>query len=194
MAQDSGARVDDAVGKLERYRAYLSLLARLHLRGVPESKLDLSGIVQETLWQAHRALGLREVSCTGLGAWLRTMLLKKLRDESRKVFAKRRDASRDRSIEEQAEESSDRLLALLASDVPSPEELAMREEEVLHLAAALEQLPPDQRQAVELHHLAGMPVAEVAAKMGRSRGAVGQLLVRGLRRLRWLLRPRETGP
>jgi DNA-directed RNA polymerase specialized sigma24 family protein len=41
---------------------------------------------------------------------------------------------------------------------------------------------------VELHHLRGYAVAEVARQMGRSDGAVGALLVRGLKKLReWLL-------
>lgn len=180
-------------GELERYRAYLSLLVRLRLRGLPESKVDRSGIVQDTLWKAHQALAAREVPPTERPAWLRTILVTNLRDEVRKAFAQRRDISRDRSIEESGEGSSARLAALLASDTPSPDETAAREEDLLRLAAALEQLPPDQRRAVELHHLAGLAVAEVAAEMDRTPGAVGQLLVRGLRRLRWLLRPKEEG-
>ena len=52
--------------------------------------------------------------------------------------------------------------------------------------------PADQRQAVELHHLQGSSLAEVAHHLGRSKGAVAQLLFRGLRRLRELLSEREA--
>jgi RNA polymerase sigma-70 factor (ECF subfamily) len=62
-----------------------------------------------------------------------------------------------------------------------------RQEQLLRLAGALARLPEDQRQAVELHHLKGRPVAEVAEQLGRSPSAVGSLLYRGLKKLRELL-------
>jgi RNA polymerase sigma-70 factor (ECF subfamily) len=64
---------------------------------------------------------------------------------------------------------------------------------LLHLAEALEQLSLDQRRAVELHHLKGCPVAQLSREMGRSEGAVGALLVRGLKKLRGLLQAHEGG-
>jgi RNA polymerase sigma-70 factor (ECF subfamily) len=64
----------------------------------------------------------------------------------------------------------------------------VRAEELLRLAAALAQLPEDQRRVVELHHLKGLLIAEVAEQMGRTRPAVVGLLCRGLKKLRELLR------
>jgi RNA polymerase sigma-70 factor (ECF subfamily) len=58
---------------------------------------------------------------------------------------------------------------------------------LLRLAAALGRLPEDQRQVVELHHLKGLTVAEVAEQMGRTRASVVGLLFRGLKKLRELL-------
>ena len=52
---------------------------------------------------------------------------------------------------------------------------------------SLGQLPKDQRTAIEMHHLKGVPVAELARQMGRSGAAVTNLLYRGLKRLRELL-------
>ena len=75
----------------------------------------------------------------------------------------------------------------MAADQSSPSGRAERHEELLRLAAALTALPDDQRRAVEMHHLEGRPLAEVAAELGRSKGAVAQLLFRGLKKLRELM-------
>lgn len=171
-------------GDLERFRGYLRVLARVQLSTIPESKVDLSGVVQQTLWEASQALGSRAVGAGELPAWLRTILARNLQDEVRKACAARRDVGRERSVEELLRESSARLESWLATDTASPDAAMVREEQLLRLAEALEELPPDQRTAVELRHLAGLGVAEVATQMERSPAAVGQLLVRGLRRLR----------
>ena len=60
-------------------------------------------------------------------------------------------------------------------------------------SAAQPGLDDDQRRVVELHHLKGLPVAEVAEQMGRTRPAVVGLLYRGLKKLRELLQEREEG-
>lgn len=166
---------------LERFREYLSLLARLQLDPRVAAKVDLSGAVQQTLLEAHQErgflLGLTEAQLT---AWLRRALANNLTDEVRKLGTAARDINRVQSLDE----SSARLEAWLAADQSSPEERAERNEQLLLLAEALGRLPEDQRHAVEMHHLRGLPVAEVARQMGRSPGAVGALLVRGLKRLR----------
>jgi RNA polymerase sigma-70 factor (ECF subfamily) len=99
----------------------------------------------------------------------------------------------ERSLEAELELSSSRLECLLAADQTSPSEQAVRCEELLRLARALARLPEDHRAVVELHHLKGLPVAEVARQMGRTRPAVVGLLYRGLKQLREMLREQREG-
>ena len=56
---------------------------------------------------------------------------------------------------------------------------------------AVHRLPEAQREAVELHHLRGLSLAELAGQLGRSEGAVAGLLHRGIKRLRKLLHDLE---
>jgi len=175
--------------RLEPYRAYLQLLARLHLDPHLRGKVDLSGVVQQTLWEGHRALGSApappDVQVAGL---LRRLLANNLADEVRKCYADKRAVGRERSLDAALAESSARLEAFLAADQSSPEQRASRNEELLRLAGALERLPETQRQAVELHYLRGWRLEDIASHLGRGKSAVAGLLHRGLDKLRETLR------
>jgi RNA polymerase sigma-70 factor (ECF subfamily) len=180
---------------LERFRSYLGLLARMQLGTRLRGKVDLSGIVQQTLLEAHQGVArLPDPSEEKLTAWLRQILANNLRDDIRKLGAAMRDVAREQSLEVQLQESSSRLAAWLAAEQSSPSQKAIRQEELLRLADALTQLPADQRQAIELHHLQSCPLAEVARQMRRSKGAVAALLFRGLKKLRELLSDCESAP
>jgi RNA polymerase sigma-70 factor (ECF subfamily) len=176
---------------LENFRPYLALLVRRRLDDRFQGKLDASGVVQQTLLEAHQGLkDYRGKSDAELAAWLRRILVRNLTDEVRKLGAGKRDLARERSLEAAVEQSSRNLGAWLAQEQASPSEQAVRQERILELAAALGNLPDDQRTAIELHHLEGCSLAEVGRHLERSKEAVAGLLFRGLKRLRELLPPK----
>jgi RNA polymerase sigma-70 factor (ECF subfamily) len=176
-----------AAEDLERYRDYLLLLARLHVDARLCGKIDLSGVVQQTLLEAHQARHDGKADPAPATAWLRRVLANNLTDEVRKLTAAVRDVERERSLDQALDASSARIAAWLQADQSSPSCHAQREEELARLAAALARLPDDQRTAVELHHLQGQPLAVVAAELGRGKGATAALLFRALKKLRQLL-------
>jgi RNA polymerase sigma-70 factor, ECF subfamily len=179
---------------LETYREYLRLLARVQLGVHLQAKADASDIVQQTLLEAHKCQeqfrGHTEAERT---AWLRSILANVLAAAARRFSTAARDLDRERSLQAELELSSSRLEILLTADQSSPSQQSVQSEDLLRLAKALAELSPDARRVLELHHLQGLTLNEVAQVMDRTRPAVAGLLFRGLKRLRELLADRTGG-
>jgi RNA polymerase sigma-70 factor (ECF subfamily) len=177
---------------LERFRAYLAVLARLHLDPRLGRKIDVSGVVQQTLLEAYQSLGKIQARSEGeQAAWLRRALANNLKDELRKWHTAARDLGRERSLEDALDQSSARLEAWLIADQSSPSQQAARQERAVQLAEALERLPEAQREALVLQHWHGWTLAEIAEHLGRTPAAVAGLLHRGLQQLRQRLQEKE---
>ena len=179
---------------LERYREYLGMLARVRLvrlHPCMRSKLDLSDLVQETLYKAVKNRDQFRGKTEGeLAAYLRRILANTIVDAARGA-----DNLVVGSLEADLEQYSTNLSKLLPLEQSSPSDRLMREEQLVKLANALAKLPEAQRTAVELRYLHVPPysLAKIAAhlscpdKVQTERGAAG-LLGRGLKKLRELLR------
>ncbi len=183
-------RGDDAVrGRLlELYRNYLRLVARSLIGGALRVKLDPSDLVQETFLKAHRDFGqFAGGTEPELVAWLRQILVRSLANQVKHHRRQARDHQRQESLERLLEQSSLMAQMALASQVPSPSEAASRREQAVLLADAVDRLPPDYREAFVLRTLEHVPFEEVAARMGRSIGAVRMLWARAVKRLNQML-------
>jgi RNA polymerase sigma-70 factor (ECF subfamily) len=178
--------------EVRRWRDYLTMLARVQLDPGLRGKIDLSGVVQQTVLEAYQKRPeLKVVSPAQELAWLRRILANNLADELRKLATGKRDLARERSLEAALAESSARLEGWLAADQSSPSQRAERNEEALRLAAALEQLPEAQREALVLQHWHGWSLTRIAEHLGRTRAAVAGLIKRGLHQLRAQLQEPE---
>jgi RNA polymerase sigma-70 factor (ECF subfamily) len=176
-------------GELLKFREYLALLARLHTDRRLQGKLDLSGVVQQTLLEAYQALPqLQGRSEAEKAAWLRRALANNLADEIRKLNTGKRNVAQEQSLQEALDQSSARIESWLAAEQSSAHETFVKQEQALQLADALAYLPENQRLAVELRHLKGLSVAGVAEELGCTKPAVIGLLNRGVKKLRELLR------
>jgi RNA polymerase sigma-70 factor (ECF subfamily) len=172
---------------LDGFREYLRLLARLQLSDRLAGKIDLSGVVQQTLFEAYQAGGDFPAAAGQQEAWLRRALANNLTDEIRRLGSRGQERVTEQSLEQALEASSARLEAWLAREQSTPCRGAVRGEQLSRLAGALLQLSDDQRLAVELHHLQGLSLADAGRCLGRSREAVAGLVFRGLKNLRMLL-------
>jgi RNA polymerase sigma-70 factor (ECF subfamily) len=178
--------------RLEGFRQYLALLARLHVGPQLQAKVDLSGVVQQTLLEAYQSLDKIEgLSEARQAAWLRQALANNLKDELRKWKAEARDVGRERSLQVALEQSSARLEAWLVAEQSSPSQRIQRQERAVRLANALAQLPEAQREALVLQHWHSWSLAQIAEHLGRTPAAVAGLLHRGLEGLRKYLEEGE---
>jgi RNA polymerase sigma-70 factor (ECF subfamily) len=183
------ARAGDgaALGNLlELYRNYLSLLARLQIGRRLQGKIDPADIVQEAFLKAHSNFShFRGTTEKELIGWLRKILASKLVDLLRHYYgAHARDVRLERDLAAEMARSSQFLDRALVARYSSPSRQAVRREQAVLLADALERLPGSYREVLILHHLEEMTFPEVAQHMGRTADSVEKLWARALARLR----------
>jgi RNA polymerase sigma-70 factor (ECF subfamily) len=179
-------------GDLERFRAYLRLLARVQLDPRLKAKLDPSDVVQQTLLEAFQKRDqYRGGTDAERAAWLRRILAHNLADALRAFGQEKRAVERERSLEESLRASSLRLERWLATGDPGPGEEAERQERAVRLAAALAGLPEGQREALVLQYWHGWTLAQIGQHLGRTPAAVAGLLKRGLKKLRQELQDKD---
>lgn len=110
--------------------------------------------------------------------WLYSQAQTKLAERARFLERARRDPAREAGDHDALGSTLDCYRSLCT---PSAE-LAAREA-VARIEAAFDALPPDHKEAITLQRLCGMGYPELAAQLGRSEGAVRNLVYRGLARL-----------
>jgi RNA polymerase sigma-70 factor (ECF subfamily) len=179
---------DEALGQLliscERC---LLLLARQHLEPELQAKGDASDLVQETFLEAQRDLHtFRGTTEAELLAWLQKILANNVANFHRcyQQVAKRH-TGREMTFESSL--WGGRRRPLIASDSTSPSGRAARVEEAQILNRALEELPNDYRQVVQLRHQQQLTFKEIGARMNRSTDAARMLWGRAFERLAAIL-------
>jgi RNA polymerase sigma-70 factor (ECF subfamily) len=158
-------------------RAYEALLRELlpHVRGLVHRRLFrpevAEDVVQNVLLSLHRARHTYRPE-RPFGPWLNAIARNAVIDQLRASGRRPRELSLEAEgvPEPAADEAS---TPALPPEPLSPE-----------LADALAELPPSQRQAVELLHVEGLSVAEAAEQVGISRGALKVRAHRGYKALR----------
>lgn len=173
----------DSTPRLEEYRQYLLLLAKLQVSSDERGGLDPSDLVQETMLSAHQGLEqFRGATSQEFMAWLRRILANKLIDALRRKGRGQPVALS--ALEADMDRSSTNLARCLLSEQSTPSVQLMRDDQLHRLAISLAALPEDQRQVVELRHLRGWSIPAISQELGKSVPSVAGLLRRGLEALR----------
>jgi RNA polymerase sigma-70 factor (ECF subfamily) len=143
--------------------------------------------LQEVSVEALRGLEKTRIDDRNPLNWLFHICERKIIDAHRRFFeSQKRDASRESGFGANAE-SGGGLENLLIASMTTPSQAFSRDQKQLRMLAALDTLPEDQREALRLRYLVGLPSKEIAVKLGKSDGAVRVMLTRGLSRLQALM-------
>lgn len=97
------------------------------------------------------------------------------------------------NIDDNFEDAED-ILDERASDIPTPEEIVIANEETESVHAGLRYLPNDQREAIELNFFGEFTHREIAQKTGQPLGTVKTKVRRGLIKLRKSLAESAESP
>jgi RNA polymerase sigma-70 factor, ECF subfamily len=176
-----GERRDAALSDLRALllRALPQGLSRLLSPGNPEFESFLEDTVQETLLRTLAGLDSFE-SRSQFTTWAYKIAVRVALNELR------RRRWRDVSLEGlEDEESADRPLHHFASSEPAPELIVERADMLQRVQQlVLEELTERQRAAMHAIHTQGVPMEEVARRMGTNRNALYKLLHDGRLRLK----------
>lgn len=157
-------------GDREAYERLLQALlpaARGFVRSRLRDPIATEDVVQNVLLSLHRARHTYRPE-RPFGPWWRAIARNAVIDHVRQL---QRRAGRE--------------LALDGPEPADPRSVEPRSEELsAEMRQALESLPPAQRRAVELLHIHGLSVAEAAAQLGISPGALKVRAHRGYRAMR----------
>lgn len=187
-AETSGGAIGTLSGEdlgrvLESYRPWCRVFVRQALFAQVGRRVDESDVIQSTWLDIVRKIdqfqGRTEAEFFG---WIRTCLQNNVKNVIRDNLAAKRDVRRENAISMEMESASLHWFQPVAS-TESPSDHFIRGENALALSKALEELPEQQRIAVELRHLAGLKLSEVAEEMGKTADAAMALIRRGVKAL-----------
>jgi RNA polymerase sigma-70 factor (ECF subfamily) len=141
-------------------------------------------VIQETFAEAFRTIGgFKADGPDAFYRWLVTIADHRLVDAVRAHRAAKRGGDRAPAV--QAGHSSiAAMVDLVAMSERTPSVSAGGHEAAAAVQVALAGLRPEYREALTLRYMQGLPVAEVAARMGRTESAVHKVCSRALQALK----------
>jgi RNA polymerase sigma-70 factor (ECF subfamily) len=142
----------------------------LHLLKDPDEAED---VVEETFWQAWRKASSYEPSKGAVSTWLLTIGRRKALDRIRARRRYKEDAI-----------GRDQVFANLPAPGLDPSEQTEGKELKAHVHAALQELPSEQREVLELGYFKGLSQTEIADVTGQPLGTVKTRMRLAMQKLR----------
>lgn len=158
------------------------------------AKIEPEDIAQEVTVEALRTFGKFDLGDRDPFSWLCQLAERRIIDAHRRYFgAQKRAGNREVRLNSPAADSQHAgLIDLLVASMTTASQAFSRNQRQHLLIEALAKLPPEQRDALRLRYVEGLPSKEIAAQLGKTDGAVRVMLTRALRVLQEMLGPQAA--
>ncbi|MGH7151673.1 MAG: RNA polymerase sigma factor, partial [Planctomycetota bacterium] len=174
---------------LSIHRTALLHLCEREMDGRLRRVMEPEDVVQDVMLAAYRSISTVELAnAWALRAWLEKIARNRLIDLCRRHLGPKRRDGQGRSLEESVGSGSDggdlHLGDALPSPQRSPSSIVGGREEAEALEVVLSHIPPHFRALIRMVEVDQLSTAEIASRLGKSRGAVRKMLERALRACR----------
>jgi RNA polymerase sigma-70 factor (ECF subfamily) len=183
-------RAHDSAALAEFLRVYRPQLLAYVSRQLGEAlrqRLGPDDILQETAIAALNALPKADLSDRDPFGWLCQIAQQRIIDASRRAGAQKRDAGREQALNAAVGDTSREWMSVLAASITSPSRAAVRGEQHAALERAIAGLPTDVQEVLRWRYVDDLPTKEIAARLGKTDGAVRVLLSRTVQKLQELM-------
>lgn len=152
-------------------------------------KVEPDDILQEVSVEAVRSLAAIDLADRDPFGWLCQIAERRIIDTHRKFFGtQKRAAGREVPLGTPGGDTQHAaIIDLLVASLTSPSQAFSRNMREVRLAEAMAKLPEDQREALRLRYLEGLPTRDIAERIGKTDGAVRVMLTRSLNKLQELM-------
>lgn len=190
LIQRMRAADHEALGEyLEAMRPVVMGYIQRQLGVALRRKVEPEDIFQEVSADAVRSLPEVKIGERDPFSWLCEIAERRIVDAHRHYFgAQKRDAAREVPLGQPGGDSSrPGLINLLVNSLTTPSQAFSRNAREARLLQAMASLPDDQREALRLRYVEGIPSKEIAQRLNKSDVAIRVMLTRSLKRLQSLL-------
>jgi RNA polymerase sigma-70 factor (subfamily 1) len=154
-------------------------------------KVEVDDVFQEVSVEAVRSLPDTDIGERSVFSWLCQIAERRIIDAHRRFFgAQKRDAGREVPLGTPGGDTQHAaIIDLLVASMTTPTQAFSRNMKEVQLLEALATLPQDQREALRMRYLEGLPSKDIAARLGKTDGSVRVMLTRALAKLQDILGP-----
>ncbi|MDJ0976593.1 MAG: sigma-70 family RNA polymerase sigma factor [Planctomycetota bacterium] len=202
MADEDGQQLVDrlrdgdveALGPyFELRQGHLLMYIQRKLGTALRAKIEPEDIFQEVCTSAVKALPTYKLGDRDPFGWLCQLVDRRIVDAHRRYFeAEKRAAAKEVAGNAQATSGRAALIDLMVASMTSPSMVFSRNQRVMRMLAALDDLPDEPKEALRLRYVLGLPSKEIAERMGKSDGSVRVMLSRALDKLQGIMGPDDA--
>lgn len=174
---------------MELHRAALLAFINKNMSDGLKSKVEATDILQEVSLSAVDSLSKMDFEQKTPFNWLCHLADQKIIDNHRKYFqAQKRAAGRE--VKQQVAGGGEKqgFMDLLIASITSPSQAFSRGAKEMKLLVALESLPEENREAIRLKYVEGLPTKEIATQLGKTDVAVRVMVSRSMVKLQEILK------